>query len=368
MSVVRFLRKGVFRLACFFVGKLFDFNQAYAGRFLIEVWADLFTDRIAPWRLKLWAYSKGFTGREAVLYGLNKDNYKNFLSSVVYYKKRSFKNGSYHQLFDDKLATYLILKPYERWLPKHYFAVKNNRWIDLNGPASTKDVIFHSIITMLREGQKLALKRVDGARGEGFYKIEKIDSDDKYFVNKELLDEHSLLQFLGKLEDYIITEFLEPHEILRAIFPHAINSVRLISVFDDCDGPQITGAFIRFGTHRSGVIDGVVAGGVACGVDIKNGTIFTPTIYQSFKPVIIQNHPDTGAKIEGQVPDWAEVCSMAKEISSYLRMTPYLTFDIGITAEGPKILEINSHGAIRFFQRFHPFLGNPYSKALFLSQ
>ena len=54
-------------------------------------------------------------------------------------------------------------------------------------------------------------------------------------------------------------------------------------------------------------------------------------------------HPNTGIKIEGVIPHWQDICNKVIEISSYIFPIEYMGFDIVVTDQSFKILEINTH-------------------------
>ena len=54
-------------------------------------------------------------------------------------------------------------------------------------------------------------------------------------------------------------------------------------------------------------------------------------------------HPDTGVKIEGIVPNWDYMCKGVVNICKFMPELEYLGFDIAITDDGFKIIEINIH-------------------------
>ena len=79
-------------------------------------------------------------------------------------------------------------------------------------------------------------------------------------------------------------------------------------------------------------------------------------------------HPDTGVLIEGYVPRWDEIKAKIVEISNFLPHLIYMGYDVVITNEGFKIIEINSHQGIGFNQTHTPFLKSPLTKDFFNDQ
>ena len=52
-------------------------------------------------------------------------------------------------------------------------------------------------------------------------------------------------------------------------------------------------------------------------------------------------HPDTGVPISGTIPYWEETICIVKEIASGMPQLQYFGFDVAITENGPKIIEVN---------------------------
>ena len=54
-------------------------------------------------------------------------------------------------------------------------------------------------------------------------------------------------------------------------------------------------------------------------------------------------HPDTGTLLEGVLPNWDHIKDGVLKVSKQIPQLEYLGFDIAITKNGFKILEINIH-------------------------
>jgi hypothetical protein len=93
----------------------------------------------------------------------------------------------------------------------------------------------------------------------------------------------------------------------------------------------------NFGTGRS---EGIMAE-----VNIGTGTIETTIqgVEHEFGFKIISHHPITGIQIQGvQIPLWKETCELAIQASKSMKHLRSVGWDIGITPDGPRIIEGNS--------------------------
>ena len=74
-----------------------------------------------------------------------------------------------------------------------------------------------------------------------------------------------------KGEDAILTAFVIQADYAQAIFPEALNTIRLLMLRGD-DGAALAAAAVhRFGTARSVPVDNFSAGGLVAKVNLENG-------------------------------------------------------------------------------------------------
>ena len=68
-------------------------------------------------------------------------------------------------------------------------------------------------------------------------------------------------------------------------------------------------AVYRIGTKQSSPADNWTQGGISALIDIETGRIRKGVIYpRNGKKVFLEKHPETGARIEGQlIPNWNKI-------------------------------------------------------------
>ena len=204
------------------------------------------------------------------------------------------------------------------------------------GAASIDDVI-----ARLHENGELAVKRLAGSLGEGFYKAAYCDG--KYKLNAEELDREGFQNRLLELKGYLITEYLRPHMAMSPFSANTANTIRYL-IARDGDEWRMVKSYIRFGTKRSGFVENYAAGGVLCFIS-DDGVFVNGNIYDfaSGDNKIIYNHPDTGAELKGSIPLWTELVQAADDFCRQFPQMKYLGIDFVVTKNnGIKILEINS--------------------------
>lgn len=320
---------------------------------------------------KRWAYKRGFLSERINRYGMDESNWINYISDIEFYKKSSYKNLRFVYWFDDKLTTWYILQPFKEHLPEHYYSIENKKIRELNQTQAGADNSVEGIFELLSEKKELAFKQTRGGHGRGFFKI--AFTDGVYSIDNKTLSKQEVEKTIRELDGYIITEYVYAHSQLAKLYaatPEDAKKVtpcviRIVTVYDEKEGAQVAGTLIRIGAVKAGLKTDY-DGAVLCGIDYKDGTLFRPLIdVESFSTEPCPVHPDSGVKIEGQVPNWEYILREVLRISNTLNNTPYLTYDIVPTETGFKILEINSHGITRILQPFYPFYANEYTRKLF---
>lgn len=312
---------------------------------------------------KLWYISHGFNPNRKAWYGITKENYRSFVSDFEFYRTSSYVNNPFTGWFDDKLTTYRMLQPFKENQPVHFCYIKNGILLplDLNGKIAKSA---EAIIALAKE-RPLALKRCVGGHGAGFMKLHY--SQERFWLNDKEITPSDLVNMISSLDGYVVTEFVKPHASLRAIIGEDNFTVlRVISIFDAQDGPQVVGIIARIGTAKAGHTQ---AGHdhFYMNVDMTTGHASDAVYeYSDYDFENILTHPETGASLdEVAIPGISEVMQLVKDVSVHLAAAPYLVFDIVPTDDGPKILEINSHGQPFIVDQYVRVKKNRYFAKLF---
>lgn len=310
---------------------------------------------------KEWLCERGYAPRKVGWYGLTKENCSNYLSDYVFYRGDTYMDNTFLQLFEHKLNTYIMLAPFKDYMPVHFFYLRNNKALPIGG----EKIPYESVMEMIQK-QPIAAKSCRGGHGRGFFKFSYESGN--YYINNNLVTAGEVEETIKKLDDYILTEYVEQHHLFKELcgpeaFPAAI---RCITIYDETDGPQLTSSIIRLGSRGGGLVTDY-HGTIYCGIKIETGKMFKP-IWREDDLTFnrIQVHPDTNNALEGiEIPNWHILKELILRVSAYLPWTPYLVTDLIPTDTGFKILEINSHGQARNCEAHYPFCLNKYQKKLF---
>jgi hypothetical protein len=323
---------------------------------------DLYKVTGISWRQKWWAYRHGFLGRSIHEYGLTPDNFQDYVPDFAYYFWFPINNG-YRRWIDDKLTTRYILAPFADHLPRYYYHLLDHRVLRLMDCPAAGPASWEGILDLLETEQHLALKREAGSYGEGFYKLSKLGG--RYAINRQQVDRNAVLSLLSECNSHLVTEYIIGHKDLRRIYPHTPNTLRVLLIHDPADEPFLAGAFLRFGSSTTGVVDNASAGGLFCGVALEDGRWASPRQYREGRLVDVPFHPDTGERIEGAVPFWGQIRETLIAMAMHMPQLAYLGFDVLITDSGFKVIEINSHSGLARLQQYYPLLKQPRARRFF---
>lgn len=189
---------------------------------------------------------------------------------------------------------------------------------------------------------ELALKRVAGSLGEGFYKA--THTDGVYYLNDVTYSKDELVKKFEELKDYLVTEYLHPHKDMIPFSADTVNTLRYLVGRDEAGKMNLIKSYIRFGTKVSGFVENYAAGGVLCFVSDKGIFEYGNLLdLKKMRNSIIQKHPDTKIELKGKIPLWNEIQTAADEFGNFFPQMDYLGLDFVVTnKEEVKILEINS--------------------------
>lgn len=152
---------------------------------------------------------------------------------------------------------------------------------------------------------------------------------------------------------FLVEERVENHPVLAEIHPSSLNTLRL-NMVKTVDGRwhQLRPC-LKIGRSKSH-IDNISAGGLLAAVD-ENGLI---TAVYDESGETFDSHPDTKVPIRGKtVPYYQESLELAMKASNVFGFMGTIGWDIGVTPDGPTIIEGNARWWAEFYQDvLGPFL------------
>jgi hypothetical protein len=137
--------------------------------------------------------------------------------------------------------------------------------------------------------------------------------------------------------DALVERVVEQHSSMAALYPSAVNTVRLITSILRGSAEVVTVA-IRMGC-RGAVVDNVAAGGIYAG--IVGERIVAPALDKQGNAY--EKHPDTDVALHGRkIPFLDEAFRICVRLHEYLSF-PTIGWDVAIGPESPVLLEANTY-------------------------
>lgn len=158
--------------------------------------------------------------------------------------------------------------------------------------------------------------------------------------------------------DFLVQEFLGQHSILKNIYPHSLNTLRVVTLRMDNDIHTLQ-SIVKFGDTGEYVDYTVRKSGFHCGLN-NNGILNKFAVDKYFKKY--DKHPYTGVSFENiQIPQFSSVLDFVKNLHRYLLYFDMVSWDIAINKNGePVLIELNLiNQGISFLQVHHgPIFGD----------
>lgn len=307
------------------------------------------------------ALKHGFYPGRVALYGLNEQNWKDYLPDFNYFMLHPMNNHFLKWLDKTTLKYVLNSNGCESTMPEYYLYVENDDSYTylMDAPAHIAKGKNY-IMDLLRWKGVLAMKPNSGTSGGlGFIKLELRDG--VLFENNKQIDMARFEEIKGNMRNYIVTEYARQHRELAKIWPDSECTLRVIMVKNPKADiyAQATWScavsYARFGTSVNGGASNLSSGGIGIGFDFETGRYNDFAIrYKRYCPdgnTLLNRHPDTGVVWLGAgLPNWSYVKAKIGEICDHISSLDYLGLDIIITEDGMKLCEINSHPAMDYEQ------------------
>lgn len=239
----------------------------------------------------------------------------------------------YTLLADDKFVFYSYINTIKEGLTPNILLIFRKDKIVWQNKTEYKTV--DDFIKNLKEG-KYICKSIIGLGGHSVYLLTvrrgKVLVNNGSLTLKELYD-------ITESENYMIQEYVYQHDDIAKLNPTTLNTIRIISTRFS-EEVNILAAMIRIGVGKDSVVDNASSGGTFVGIDVETGKLREYGYYHKGKRQ--EKHPTTKVVYKDlQLPYWKEVIELIKTVHPFLYGLNSIGWDIAITNEGPKIIEIN---------------------------
>ena len=262
-------------------------------------------------------------------------------------------NAEQAVILSDKVLFELAMGPFVH-VPHNFAFIHKGRLISLD--PQIKNV--SDVKALLVRDQCLVVKPTDGLGGKG---IELLQHDSKGFSsNGRERNWQGIVKSLLASGDVIICEFIRQGAFANHLYPHSVNTIRMMSMFDtEAGGAFIAAAAFRIGSSRSFPVDNLSAGGIVCDIDMASGRLGKAATgffgHGSFRWLDV--HPDTGVRLEGLVlEDWDRISKTILSVADKFPHLPYIAWDVALGEEDIVAIEGNAWSDVSLFQIYRPLL------------
>ncbi len=130
-------------------------------------------------------------------------------------------------------------------------------------------------------------------------------------------------------------------------------SLRFLVLLDDA-GPKMEACVAKLPAAGEVADNFWRDGAVLCAVSTESGTIFRAVANKDGRLATVENHPDTGAAVKGySFADFPKARDMVVEAAGLLSGIRTQSWDVAITRDGPRLLEVNFGGDLSLVQVSH---------------
>lgn len=282
-------------------------------------------------------YYRGFMSQSVRNYDINDDNYDKYMSD--YDRLYINCNSDYRVMMDNKLVYHYTFSNYLP-LPKVYFIIENKQIRPFGNGLKGRS----GLCEMLKEKGRLIAKPIKGMYGRGIYVIE---YDGKYIINNKSYAENEFISFILKLDNYYISEYIYQSDFTAQFYDKTVNTLRFVTIFDSEAGAHVMPiATIKVGTKESYPVDNCDNGGISIKIDMETGKLgigLKPSNNSKTNRLEYYAHPETGVRFDDKfIPGWYEIKTQILKTTHHFPVLKYIAWDIALTNEGFKVLEINN--------------------------
>ncbi len=212
-------------------------------------------------------------------------------------------------------------------------------WLD-----SQQDEPLESLLS--RDGLDVFVKDLLGESAKKIYPL-RVENR-KLFIDKKETTVEELRKMIS--EKSVIQQRLYQHPQMSKLHPNSLNTIRIVTVFNDDDAAVPLSAVLRVGV-KGRQFDNWAAGGTSLAIDLETGRLGRNGICKPGLGGIITQHPDTGVIFEGfEIPYFSKVVQMVCSLHGFFYGVHSVGWDVAVTKEGPAVVEGNNLWEVSIMQ------------------
>lgn len=284
----------------------------------------------------------GYLADQYVLYDFKRNDKKEYLSEFDWYRSR-YINEPFDFAFNNKVVCAEILKHHIRFAENYYIINKGQLYDFENGPIEYEQIYNR----LIKEGN-LFIKPFAMGKGNGVHRL--AAERDKLYIDNKQYTKEALIEYLKKLDGYVICECMKQHSYSDAIYDKTVNTIRFITMRDTkTHQMKVFFAVQRIGTSKTIPVDNGSKGGLVANIDLETGVLSEARCLKDLG--VFKVHPDSGNPIEGvQIPDWDQIKKQMLDVCKKIPYMDFIAWDLLITKEGICVIEANTSSGVNIIQ------------------
>ena len=297
----------------------------------------------------IWSYLRyGITDMSYYTYGIDRKgmSLSQFVDRLTFMKLRDGRNKT-------KPFNYIcILRDKDLFsiVGKHY----GMPVIDTLG-IFNEDTNIAKAMELLEIHKHIFIKPIDDMKGKGVMSISK--EENSIFVNERNTSVVEFKQMLNSLKGkHIIQSRLIQHPDVSRIYPHSINTLRIVTInpnhSSEVNDIVLIGCVLRMGAHGN-IVDNWSMGGVVAKVN-NDGFLDEYGFFHFDYGTKSNFHPDTKVVFKNtKIPFFNEAIKVTKQFHCHLNNIFSIGWDVAITVDGPVVIEGNDNWGCETIQICH---------------
>lgn len=324
------------------------------------------TVKVAWWR-KPGLWWRGFLSESFVLYDLGNNRWSDYLTDLDRSVSVRRINRDYGVILDDKLVFERLMADGDVPRP-NLFGLLNGSVVEPFRSDPRGRV--QELLDLLYSVGSLVLKPVRGGGGRGVSVVHALEGDD-LLLNGRRASSSELWEHITGNDTMLVYECVRQHKALSRLYPHSLNTIRILTMTGRDGVPFVARAVLRLGTDASCPTDNWIRGGLCTAINLEDGSLGQAVRFPARDDRLrwVSVHPDTDAPIAGsRIPEWDAVLAAALKGARTVPSTPYVGWDVALSEEGPVMIEGNSYSGVNLFQVHEPLLNDPDIRGFFEQQ
>jgi len=254
---------------------------------------------------------------------------------------------SWNLLGNDKLLFYSLLNGFNAPLPHTFALFHHYRNAGKLRVLRTAEDLKHYLLNEV--SYPFVLKPVDGIYSQDVRIIQTLLPDDDRCIlgDGSTMAIDTLIRSIVSLGErgVLFQELLQPHPFIEQICGPRLCSIRMIILVSPQGSELLHGLWkIAIGKNMA---DNYWRGNLLARVNPDSGVVESCISGMGRNLTFHETHPDTGKSLLGFVlPDWEAAKQECLKLSSCLSGIPIQAWDVALTNEGPKFLEVNIVGSL----------------------